>query len=1591
MADESAEKKNIAKLDFKVNDAITNLEKVGKSLEELSNKSENSFSKIKTQFADAFKISENIGTNVIDSNKIQKELSKVETIGKANAKKLTTTIMSEEIKVTANKQKEEQKRLTNNQKALQSKLLQEQKHNNTIVELDKKANNQKEVAAYKAALKQEEYNDRVLKSTETMYDKITQYAKTYIIYQGFNQLRQQVGELIDEMVEVQNQMVSIDRVLNDNTLNIDNYRDKLIQLAYDYGNSFNNVADITLRLAQAGFDAQESLALTEKTLLALNTADLDATQATDDMVAVMAQFGYMTGTATEQADKYGEIIDKINKVADNFPTTSADILDALKKTGSAFNLAGASIDETIATIVAAEKASQRGGKVIGTALSNIVQQLKAEGKINIMESLGLDIYTDSTKTEFKGIMEIFEQLSQKMQQLKQEGKENSTEMQNLLEVFTVFRRNIGASLLGEMAGEDSTYAQVLKTSIESVGYSVEENAKYMATAKAAQAQFNAELLKLKTDVWDNGVENVFRSMLLMGQDVAKVFQWLIKTFGAIPTAIGLATLAFTSLNKKVQAFTYNSKEGRIEVNGFIKNLKEEIQKIKEVNNKLTETKDGQIGLVDVIGKTGKAVKTTNQAAGEYITKLITTTAKTIGLELATLALNTAISMGLSLAITGLLTLMNNLIHAEENYIKKIDENISKSNEKVSELENEKQTLEDLIDEYEELSKKEDRTPEETKKIYEIQLKINEQIKDQNENIDFTNLSYEEQLKKLKAITLEKQKQIVQEKQNVAKETAGKKVGTSFDARIFSDFQRQGLDIDMFRNSLGVSKVGSEGFYDEMSTFLAMADKFNSLSFDEQLTQLEKYKENLKSTGKEGTDAYKLIQNKIEELQGQQEDLNNATKDYQVEAAKAFMLEHIDEDAIKNAEQFSNILKGLQEMEVPEGMETYKNTLIDLFKAQFPDFAEEVKVLSGDVNAMNTSIDTQIKKLSDLSTQYASCKDAVDQYNESGSITASTLQTLIDNDLLQYLELQDGQLRINEASFLNSASAAKEQAVANLQMKAAAKIADIVQKDLNGTLTQAKTSGENAASGTLTAARAALSSASGFLKGTVSIEKFGNALNKLGSFFGFNIGNFSGLSDEAKRQIASVNAELDTQVNLINSIKLSSPSASNYRSSGGSSSSSSSSKTDAETKAKEEYDAKLKVFTDYVTERERLEKRWVDKEKELNQLSTKDYLYITEQRIKRYQQYLAKVKQMTWLSNDDRVELEKKYQEQIEDLQVDYLGYLKDQLDDQIDALKDANEKKIDLIKEEADERINALKKVESENDRIRKKEEYEKKRQEHLNDISYWEQRTGREAQEALAEARKNLKELDEDWKQQLEDWSIDDQIQAIEDERDAQIAAIEEAQKAQIAAWEEAYNYKVKMFNQTGQIIYENSVIQAQELFNAYKSNFVDPISKELANINKTTTSSNKSTSKKTATTSYKVKRGDTLSDIARRYNTTVDKIMAVNSNIKNRNLIYTGQTIKIPKFHEGGIVGGKKEGYALLKPEEVVLKPEWSKSLNRMMKYFDNVTLGQKNGIAAESVIEVKGNLIQIDADIKSKSDADYLERKIEKMLKSKFNIKK
>lgn len=1482
---------------------------------------------------------------------------------------------------TLNKMKLQEQKYTLSRKNQYEKLrgqLDVLKEKELLKQMD--INARKELEEQKTLNKIRVMNERASSSQKSIWDKFksiaTGVAIGSLVSTGLYELKQASADLITEMTDVEYKMVEIDRVLNNDSLNIDKYRDRLIQLAYDYGNSFDNVSDVTLRLAKAGFDANESLALTEKTLLALNTAELDATQATEDMVAVMSQWNLMTGDATKEAEDYAAIIDKINRTADNFPTTSEDILEALKRTSSAFRLSGATIDETIATIVAAEKTSQRGGKAIGTALNNIVQQLRDTGKLATMEAMGLDIYTNAAKTEFKSVMEILTELSSKMQELKERGKENSVEMQQLTSIFTLFRRNVGTSLLGEM-GEDGTYQKVLDLiqAEDTIGYSMEENAKHMATAKAAMEQFNAELLKLKTSVWDSGGEAMFRSLLLLGTDLVKVFNVIVKTFGTVPLAIGAATLAFSTLNKNMKAIN--------------------IVTDKTVDG-VTELAADSIILKDKVQLLNAGFKNGEITANEF--------------KFAVTALNVALSIGLSLAITAVITGINKLIHLEEDHIKKLQEEARNAKETIDGYKEEKNNIDELISTYEKLNSISEgqRTDEQAQQLKETQSQITAILREHGEIIDANTISYDEQVQKLKEISEKQLPNIISEyeimldKYRELNQPISDTGDAGFGLFEFGSLFKE-IDVVTQKNRAGIKE--------------SLNDLFKLDNVEEQIKLLNEWQQQLRvarSEGKEVGDAYQWVSETLRQLNENNENVLKTqealNEQYSDEAIKDYFNNLISDKNIETIQDYKNLLEEIYNSDfMPDEwtgkLSEFQDRLADLAEGKFPEIIAQMQEFNNAmVNATN-DYDEQISILQNVSDNYSTLISTMNEYNASGEITIDTFNKLINNDLLQYLDLVDGQLVVNENGFINSANAAKEKAIADLQEQAAAQILSIAVNDLNIELEGSEEAGIVSARGSKTAAQAALEAAKAALQGATSFDAFNKAMR------GQDI-NFAGLSAGAKKQIDNVIADVNKKVTALNKVTLS---AAKSAASGAAKSAGSGAKQATKT-FEEQSSERVKTFKEEIDKLISLEQDWVNKYKKLNLLSTSDLMFIQQQRINKYGDILNQINNLTGISEKDRTSLIQEYSKQRQNAELEYFDLLKSKLDEQIKKLKEANEERIKQIKETAEAQINALKKVDKENDKIKQKQEYERKRQELIygnQGIEYWKQRTGREAQLALQDAEEKLRDLDEDWEEKKKDWTLEDQIEQIEKARDAQVKAIEDAQERQIEGWQKAYEEQVRLYAETGQIIYDNSVINAGYLYNAYMDNFVNPLQSQLQNVIASLNTASATASEVankvgstgggggsgggtptiTATSNAPVQGPQpvsvtgmpTWSDI--RTKSAVSSLSNLVNNIKNKVV----PTIKkaIGMAHGGGEIRSNTEGLVLLRPQEVVLTPEWAAGMNKLVK---QINQGNIIGGGNNTNIDVQGNLINMDGvKINDRKDADYLTEKIEKVFRDKFNVRK
>ena len=185
--------------------------------------------------------------------------------------------------------------------------------------------------------------------------------------------------------------------------------------------------------------------------------------------------------------------------------------------------------------------------------------------------------------------------------------------------------------------------------------------------------------------------------------------------------------------------------------------------------------------------------------------------------------------------------------------------------------------------------------------------------------------------------------------------------------------------------------------------------------------------------------------------------------------------------------------------------------------------------------------------------------------------------------------------------------------------------------------------------------------------------------------------------------------------------------------------------------------------------------------------------------------------------EEQYELDKENREKYWDNEIDRI---KDNLNSQIDSAKKAYEERkkladkfydnqkealeslrdteIEGIEASYNAQIEALEKIKAARQAERDEADYQDERAELLEQISYYEQRTGTEAVEQLADLRKQLADLDEERRRELEDEEIDTQIDELEKQRDDEASAIKKQYEAQIAALQASQDIELEMYEQT-------------------------------------------------------------------------------------------------------------------------------------------------------------------------------------------------
>lgn len=564
-------------------------------------------------------------------------------------------------------------------------------------------------------------------------------------------------EAVQTIAEVEMGMVEIARVMDDSTFVFKDYRDELLQLGVDYGQTFDTVQQIALRWAQSGYNVADSLELTKTSLLALNTAELDAKNATESMIGIMAQWQL-------EAEDLALVMDKINITADNYSVTSQDLVDGLLRSSGAARNMNMSLDETISLLTVMREASGRTGREVGNALNSILSYTTRQTSINTLEALGIPMFTDESRAQFRNAMDIYKDIAKNWDSFSKDIQDGfvasaddaglfNEELANAIglqeEWNDVQKRDVSQSTAGthrrnyfiSMIERMAETQGVLNNMMDAAGYSLRENDKTMEALSKKYDSLRAAAEMFAVAIGDAGLIDVLKGLVDTGTGALQLFTKL-------PGPLRDLAANFIVVTAAIQAFKAAGKMLGFE--SMVTSIKNAVKAQTLLNNaiKAGTITQAEATIIQKAWKSGTEATTISTQAAKVQTELFGIAIK--GTTVSAAALQAALGIGIPLVISGFVTAFARANQAKEEAKQRSDELIQK-------LQQERRELNDLKDEYAKIVEVGDLTEESKQRLKSIQDKLIETYGLEADALDLVNGKYEDQIKLIDEAAVRKAK------------------------------------------------------------------------------------------------------------------------------------------------------------------------------------------------------------------------------------------------------------------------------------------------------------------------------------------------------------------------------------------------------------------------------------------------------------------------------------------------------------------------------------------------------------------------------------------------------------------------------------------------------------------------------------------------------------------------------------------------------------------------------------------------------------------------------------------------------------------
>lgn len=375
------------------------------------------------------------------------------------------------------------------------------------------------------------------------FSQIGQFVGVYGILQNGVDIVKQMAQAV---IDVDTAMTNLYKVTDETSNKYNEFLSNAGKTAKDVGRDISSYITQTSEWAKLGYSMDSSANLAKISSIYSNVGEVDDKTAVSDLVTVMKAYDI-------QYDDALSIVDKYNKLENEFATSAKDLGEGMSHAASMMSLGGTDLNKALAMLTGGAEITQSAGE-LGNALK--IGQMRIQGMKGDLEALGeeseglesvskiqthilnltkgqVNIMDSADPTKFRDYYDILEDVSKVWNQLDQ------TKRADLLEtMFGKNRGNQGAAVI--QAFQSGQVQKAYAATLNAEGSAMQEQERWLESIEAKIQQFKASFQNLSnttlsSDLFKGAIDSgtAFLDILTNILDVGNGIPALLGTIGAV--------------------------------------------------------------------------------------------------------------------------------------------------------------------------------------------------------------------------------------------------------------------------------------------------------------------------------------------------------------------------------------------------------------------------------------------------------------------------------------------------------------------------------------------------------------------------------------------------------------------------------------------------------------------------------------------------------------------------------------------------------------------------------------------------------------------------------------------------------------------------------------------------------------------------------------------------------------------------------------------------------------------------------------------------------------------------------------------------